>query len=94
MKALAVVHNTIMANYGETPYKSVKKGEVIRISDNSIEHGDFLELGIADSFETIKSVILNGFALGSLVANLGGYAVRQNIEELRQHLQLKQILES
>jgi chaperonin GroEL len=92
--ALSVIHNTIMANYGEVPYSVIEKGAVVRISDNSIEHGDFLELGIADSFETVKSVILNGFALGSLVANLGGYAVKQNLEELRQQLQLKQIMES
>jgi|WetSurMetagenome_2_1015567.scaffolds.fasta_scaffold64456_2 chaperonin GroEL len=93
-KALAVIHNTIMSNYGIEGLKEIEKGLTIKISDNSIQTGDFLELGIADSFETIKSVLLNGFALGSLVANLGGYAVRQNIEEMRQHLMLKQILES
>ena len=93
-KALAVIHNTIMENYGVESLKNIEKGYGIKITDNSIQTGDFLTLGVADSFETIKSVLLNGFALGALVANLGGYAVRQNIEDIRNHLMLKQILES
>jgi chaperonin GroEL len=90
--ALSSVHRRIMENYGVAPLESVESGITCSISDARIATGSFLDLGVADSFETVKSVIANGFALGSLVANLGGFCINADIEEIQKGRLLKDLM--
>lgn len=92
-KALSSVHEQIMNNYGAEPAKSFEKGECYKINYNSIEKtNDFLTAGVADSFETIQSVIKNGFELGLLVANLGGFSLEADLAEMEQAERTKSVL--
>lgn len=91
--ALASIHNQIMTNYGSTPSSEFKKGETFFIQKHDMKKVDsFLDVGVADSFETVKSVIQNGFELGLLVANLGGYALEADLAELEQAERTKEVL--
>jgi chaperonin GroEL (HSP60 family) len=91
-QALSSVHTRIMENYGITPLKEIESGTTCAIHGDKISTGCFLELGVADSFETVKSVIANGFALGSLVANLGGFCINADIEEIQKGRLLKDLM--
>lgn len=92
-EALAAVHNRIMDNFGVSPLTDIEKSQTCAIRDDKIVTGDFIELGVADSFETVKSVITNGFALGSLVANLGGFCINADIEEIQKGRLLKDLMQ-
>lgn len=92
MEALRSVHLAIVENYGYAPIAWPSKHETLAIRDDDVKVGNFLELGVADSYETVKSVILNGFALGSLVANIGGYCLSADIEEIHKQTMLKDLL--
>lgn len=93
--ALASIHNTIMTNYGEEAKQSFKKGETVSITMQSIDtSSDFLESGVADSFETVEAVIRNGFELGLLVGNLGGYALEADLDEIEKVERAKEALGS
>jgi chaperonin GroEL len=91
-QALAAVHTRIMNNFGEPPLTDIEAGQTVAIVGDRIETGNFVELGVADSFETVKSVITNGFALGSLVANLGGFCINADIEEIQKGKLLKELM--
>jgi len=81
-KALRVVHDTIMANYGASPLESFKRGDTAKIDDTGIVVGNFKELGVMDAAETICAVIKNGVDLGIEVATMGGYSLVDK-EDLR-----------
>lgn len=91
-EALASVHRRIMENFGVDPLTEIESCQTCAISDDKIRTGNFIELGVADSFETVKSVITNGFALGSLVANLGGFCINADIEEIQKGKLLKDLM--
>jgi chaperonin GroEL len=92
-EALSSIHNKIMENYGVEPEKSFEKGEAFFIANDSIQKtADFLHFGVADSYETVESVIRNGFELGLLVANLGGYALEANLADIEQAERTKEVL--
>lgn len=92
-EALSAIHKKIMINYGVEPEKHFERGETFFISNDRIEKTEeFLETGVADSFETVESVIRNGFELGLLVANLGGYALEANLAEIEQAERTKEVL--
>jgi chaperonin GroEL len=79
--ALASIHEQIMENCGQDRWTEYKAGQTVKITADEVSLCDsFLEAGIADSFETIKSVIINGFELGVLVANLGGFSLQADLE--------------
>jgi chaperonin GroEL len=92
LKALSSVHARIMNNYGASESPEPTAGTTLLITENEISSGDFIELGIADSFETVKSVILNGFYLGSLIANIGGYCLNADLDEIQKQMTLKNIM--
>lgn len=92
-KALASIHTKIMENYGEKPRPSFEKGHSVYIDEKKIEDiAEFLNAGVADSFETVRAVISNGFELGLLVSNLGGYALEADLAEIEQAERAKEIL--
>lgn len=92
MVAFKSVHYHIMENYGHEFSPKTEKGTTCYIGENGLEWGDFVKLGVADSFGTVKSVLRNGFALGSLVANLGGFCLDADIEEIQKSKQMRDIL--
>jgi chaperonin GroEL len=86
MNALSSIHYAILSNYGleEAFTLNHNAGETVYVSDSDVQIGrNFLEVGVADSFETIKGVITNAFELGALVANLGGVCLEADLEEIR-----------
>jgi len=94
-RALGSIHEQIMNNYGVEPETAFEAGECYKIGHDSIEKTkDFLEAGVADSVETIKSVIRNGFELGLLVANLGGFSLEADLAEMEQAERTKNVLGS
>ena len=90
--AFQSVHFHIMNNYGHKFAPKTDKGCTCYIGENGLEWGDFVKLGVADSFGTVKSVLRNGFALGSLIANLGGFCLDADIEEIQKSKQMRDIL--
>ena len=80
--ALKVIHATIMDNYGLDAKDNFKEGETLRIDDEGTTTGNFIDLGVADSFETISSVIRNGLELASLVATLGGLSLTTDLKNI------------
>lgn len=93
LNALSSIHRIIMENFGETPMKQFKKSETCYITETSIKKvGNFIDYGVADSFETIKSVISNAFELGLLVTNLGGYSLEADLDQMEQAARAKEIL--
>jgi chaperonin GroEL len=92
LKALSSVHSRIMNNYGASEAVKVEEGKTVLITEEGIIPGDFIELGIADSFETVRSVVLNGFYLGSLIANIGGYCLNADLDEIQKQMTLKNIM--
>lgn len=98
MEALYSVTEKIQENYGLTYTKdeinevATTAGTTYAIQDDIIQTGDFLKLSVADSYETIRSVLLNGFQLGALVANLGGFCVTADLEEIQKSKLLKDVM--
>lgn len=91
--ALSSIHSVIMENFGETPMKEFAKAETFYITENNIQKvSNFIDYGVADSFETIKSVISNAFELGLLVTNLGGYSLEADLDQMEQAARAKEIL--
>jgi chaperonin GroEL (HSP60 family) len=80
--ALHKIHQTIMDNYGADPKLSFEKGETVCLSDEGLSFGDFEKLELADSFESVASVIRNGVELGILVSTLGGMSLTTDLEEI------------
>lgn len=82
-EALGAIHKTILSNYGmaDTYTEDHEAGKTVFVSDDMVESGmDFLECGVADSYETVRSVLLNSFELGALVANIGGVCLEADLE--------------
>lgn len=82
--ACHVIHNKILSNYGTDFTYDFGKGETVRISDEKVDVGSFIDLKIADSFDTVKSVLRNGVELGTLVATMGGYSLTTDLDQLEQ----------
>jgi chaperonin GroEL len=81
--ALGSIHNKILENYGmeDQFVDSHEKGKTVFVSDDEIKIGvDFLECGVADSFETVKGVMLNAFELGAVIANIGAVCLESDLE--------------
>lgn len=93
-RALDSIHETIMKNFEETPIENFKKGQTVVIGDDNIKVSDnFIEAEVSDSFENIKSVIINSFELGSLIATLGGVSLHQ-VAEIEANNRVRDILVS
>lgn len=80
--ALHKIHQTIMDNYGADPKLSFERGETVCLSDDGLSFGDFEKLELADSVESVASVIRNGVELGILVSTLGGMSLTTDLEEI------------
>lgn len=96
LNALGSVYSQITSNYGLKVALSDRvpeERECVAIIGDERKTGDFLELGVADSFETVKSVIMNGFNLGSMIANLGGYCLVADLDDIRKTQLLKNVME-
>lgn len=98
-EALHCIVRTILSNHGITnidcylDQPTLEKPLTLRIDEQgNVNKGELKELGVADSFETVKSVILNGFALGSLIAGLGGMIINSGLKEVRQARILKEAM--
>jgi len=82
--ALASIHEKIMENYGVDPITSFAAGETVCITDDGFAKGNFKELNLADSFETVAAVIKNGVELGVLLATLGGMSLTTDLQDIAQ----------
>lgn len=76
-KALSVIHTQIMSNRGLDAISSFAKGQTVKIHEDGATLGDFQELQVVDSADTVCAVIKNGVDLGVKIATLGGYSFRQ-----------------
>jgi chaperonin GroEL (HSP60 family) len=74
-KALAVVHEQIMENFGASPVNKFENGQTVKIGEDETTRGDFRNLGISDATETVVAVITNGVELGITIALMGGYCL-------------------
>jgi chaperonin GroEL len=82
-EALSAIHYSILSNYGleDSFMDDHEKGKTVFVSDEEIRSNvDFLDVGVADSFETVRGVILNAFELGAVVANIGAVCLESNLE--------------
>ena len=82
-KALGSIHYKILENYGmEDQYtEEHEAGKTVFVSDDDVQVGvDFVSCGVADSFETVKGVILNAFELGAVIANIGAVCLESDLE--------------
>ena len=91
-RAFRVIHDTIMENYGEAGLLAFEKDQTVAITATGIEEGNYKLLKIADSFESIKSVIKNGVELGILVSTLGGFALTSDLDELEKIQRVKSVM--
>ena len=91
-RAFRVIHEQIMDNYGHQAKDQFKKDETIAITDSGIVTGDFRLLRVADSYDTIASVIKNAVELGVLFATLGGYSLTGDLHELENLQRVKSIM--
>jgi chaperonin GroEL len=82
-KALNSIHFKILENYGMEDQFSEdhEAGKTVYVSDDDVKTNvDFLECGVADSYETVKGVILNAFELGAVIANIGAVCLESDLE--------------
>ena len=86
-KALRVIHETILDNFGAPSVNHFNRGETVRIGEEDIVKGDFHSLGVTDATETISSVITNAVELGITIAMLGGYCLSGSAEKTQVDLE-------
>ena len=71
-----------------------EKGKTVFVSEDEVKIGvDFIEAGVADSYETVRSVLINAFELGALVANIGGVCLEADlatIEKIKMYKEMTQ----
>lgn len=95
-EALGAIHKTILANYGmsDAYTEDHEKGKTVFVSEDEVKIGvDFIEAGVADSYETVRSVLINAFELGALVANIGGVCLEADlatIEKIKMYKEMTQ----
>lgn len=85
VEALSSVNRAILVNYGlseELVPTTYNDGETCRISENGLEYGDFITLGVADACDTVCSVLKNGSELGILCATTGCAVLTTDLEKL------------
>lgn len=82
-EAFRSIHETVLTNYGteSNPNLLLMPGQGVQISDNGVEVGPALKLGILDACETVCAVIRNGVSLGVKIATIGGYSYRSKEDE-------------
>lgn len=81
-EALSAIHYSILSNYGleDSFVSDHEKGKTVFVSDDEVRANvNFLEVGVADSFETVRGVILNAFELGAVVANIGAVCLESDL---------------
>lgn len=74
IRALGSINRAILTNYGlpeDTIPVKFNEGETCRISEDSLDYGNFVDLGVADACDTVCSVLKNGSELGILCATTG-----------------------
>lgn len=91
-RAFRVVHNQIMENFGVEPRQSFEKGETVAITEHGVVTGDFVDLKIADSFDTVSSVIRNATELAILFSTLGGFSLTSDLDQLEQIHRVKSVM--
>jgi chaperonin GroEL len=91
-RAFRVVHNQIMENFGETPFESFEAGQTASITETGVELGDFVQLKIADSFDTVSSVIRNATELAILFSTMGGFSLTSDLDQLEQIHRVKNVM--
>lgn len=95
-EALGTIHRTILANYGmqDAYTENHEKGKTVFVSEDDVNPGvDFIESGVADSYETVRAVLINSFELGALVANIGGVCLEADlatIEKIKMYKEMTQ----
>ena len=91
-QAFRCIHDQIMANFGHEPQTSFEKDMTVAITETGVVSGDFRALRVADSFDTISSVIRNATELGILFATLGGYSLTSDLHEIEQMQRVKSVM--
>lgn len=91
-RAFRIVHSQIMENFGEIPRDSFAEGETVAIAENAVVSGDFVQLKIADSFDTVSSVIRNATELAILFSTLGGFSLTSDLDQLEQIHRVKSVM--
>lgn len=91
-RAFRVIHKQIMENFGEEPREFFEKGETVAITENGVVSGSFVHLKVADSFDTISSVIRNATELAILFSTLGGFSLTSDLDQLEQIQRVKTMM--
>jgi chaperonin GroEL len=91
-RAFGCIHEAIMANYGVAPKDHFDKGQTLAITSDGIVEGNFKDLQLADSVESIVAVIRNAVELGILVSTLGGFSLTSDLDELEKIQRVRSIM--
>lgn len=85
--ALTIINTTLKGNFGieDNSPDYLEQGQTLRMGDNDqdveITYGNFKDLNVVDSAETIYAVLRNATELGVTVATLGGFSLMSNLED-------------
>lgn len=91
--AFGCIHKQIMDNFGTAPLEKFEKDQTVAITeDGSVMVGDFRQLKVADSFDTVSAVIKNATELGILFSTLGGYSLTSDLQEIEQLQRVKSMM--
>lgn len=91
--AFGCIHKQIMDNFGTTPIEKFDKDQTVAITeDGSVAFGDFRNLKVADSYDTVAAVIKNATELGILFSTLGGYSLTSDLHEIEQLQRVKNLM--
>jgi chaperonin GroEL len=91
--AFGCIHKQIMDNFGTAPMEKFAKDETAAITeDGSVVVGDFRNLKVADSYDTVAAVIKNATELGILFSTLGGYSLTSDLQEIEQLQRVKSMM--
>lgn len=91
--AFACIHNQIMNNFGTAPIEKFEKNQTAAITENgAVLTGDFRQLKVADSYDTVAAVIKNATELGILFSTLGGYSLTSDLHEIEQIQRVKSMM--
>jgi chaperonin GroEL len=91
-RAFSTIHDQIMQNFGETPLTVFAQNETVAITEDGIKTGNFVDLKVADSFDTVSSVIRNATELGILFSTLGGFSLTSDLDQLEQIHRVKSVM--
>jgi chaperonin GroEL len=91
--AFACIHKQIMTNFGTATVEAFEKDQTVAITESgAVLRGDFRQLKVADSYDTVAAVIRNATELGILFSTLGGYSLTSDLHEIEQIQRVKSMM--